>query len=169
MSRTRFLSLLSVIALLFCGTASAQTMSAKGNIVVTKQVTGMLSVLWSESGLAPNQEVSYEVMGTASATYACVAGSTATALPSVSDPVSVGLALVASSTGTIRQTVGVGVPDATSAASRCSGNVVLYQVSYTGMYVCDLTTPLPCTPVGSGNFTQTFCNLTKSPGRCPPA
>jgi hypothetical protein len=171
MNLFKFLSPFSVIALLFCGTASAQTItSATGNIVTVKQNAGDLGVYWRESGLVPNEWVSYLINGNASATYACSTNSGATAMAPVNDQVSDGVAVVASSSGTVRKTVGVNVPDAGSLASICSGTLLLYQVSYTGMTICDVTNNvLPCTTIGSGNFTQTFCNLKKSPGTCPPA
>jgi hypothetical protein len=171
MNHTKFLGLLSVVALLLCGTASAQTItSAKGNIVVTKQVTGELAVSWTESGLVPNEWVSYLINGNVTATYACSTGSAATAMAPVGGPLSEPIALISSSSGTVRKTVGVNVPDAGSLASVCSGSLLLYQVSYTGMNICDATNNLlPCTTVGSGNFTQTFCNLKKNLGSCPPA
>ena len=171
MNHTKFLGLLSVVAFLFCGTASAQTItSAKGNIVVTKQVVGELAVVWTESGLVPNDWVSYLINGNVTATYACSTGSAATAMAPVGGPLSEGVAVIASSNGTIRKTVGVNAADAGTLASACSGNLLLYQVSYTGMNICDVTNNLlPCTTVGSGNFTKTFCNLNKNPRNCPPA
>jgi hypothetical protein len=171
MSRLKFLGLFSVIALLFCGTASAQTItSAAGNIVTVKQNAGNLGVNWRESGLGPNEWVSYLINGNASATYACSTSSGATAMAPVNEQVSDGVAVVASSSGTVRKTVGVNVPDASSLTSACSGTLLLYQVSYTGMTICDVTNNvLPCTTIGSGTFTQTLCNLKKSAGTCPPA
>jgi hypothetical protein len=170
MNRPKLIGLVSLIGLFFSLIASAQTtISAKGNIVVTKQVTGELAVLWTESGLVPNQWVTYEINGNASAIYACSTGSGATAMPTVGGPMSDDIAVMSSDSGSVRKTVGVNVPEPGSLTSTCSGSLVLYQVSYTGMNICDISNNVPCASVGSGNFTQTFCNLTKNPGRCPPA
>jgi hypothetical protein len=172
MEHKRFLGLFSVVALLLCGSASAQTItSAKGNIVVTKQVTGTLAVNWTESGLAPNEPVSYEINGNVSAIYACSTGSGAPVQNAVGGPSSDPVGLVASSSGSIRKTVGVNVPEAGTLAIDCSsGTLVLYQVSYTGMNICDVThSNVPCAVIGSGDFSKTFCNLAKSPSRCPVA
>ncbi len=169
MKTLRLFRAIVVLALLVHGSAFAQTfVSTSANIFNTGFDAGDLLVRWTESGLQAGASVNYTVTGTGSTTYACVMGKRAAdqLAPIITD-VTYGFSLPVSSRGTISQTVDVEESDPFRNACQGMGKTVLYQVDYTDVHINDVTNGVSAL-VNGGNFSLTFCDLTKNPKNCPP-
>lgn len=164
----RILGAIVVLALFVHKSAFAQTFdSTSANIFNTGFDAGDLLVRWTESGLQPRTSVNYSVSGTGSTTYACVMGKrSAYTLAPVTSHVDYGFSLTASPNGTVSQTVDIEESDPVETCPRGS-KIVLYQVDWTDVQINDLTNTVSAL-VNSGNFSLTFCDLTKNPRNCPP-
>lgn len=169
MKPLRFLGAIAVLALLVHKSAFAQTfVSTSANILNTGFEDGNLIVRWTESGLQPGTPVSYTVtVGSEITSYACVQNKRGgTFLDSIPlTDADYGFTLPVSRHGTISQTVGIDEsdPDRTCLA----GKIVLWKVDYSDVEIYDDTNGVHDL-VGGGNFSLTFCNLTKNAQNCPP-
>jgi len=165
----RLLGAIVVLALFVHKSAFAQTFdSTSANIFNTGFDAGDLLVRWTESGLEPSTSVNYTVSGTGITTYACVMGKRkAEQLTPITTAVTYAFSLPVSSRGTISQTVDVEESDPLRNACQGIGKIVLYQVDYTDIHINDVTNNVAAL-VGGGNFSLTFCDLTKNPKNCPP-
>lgn len=161
------LALLAVV--LAPGRASAQQFtSTAGKILKMSFDRGALVVKWDETGATSNN-VSYDIRGTASATYGCVTP-TAAAL-CAPDPVASSMSFTLDpQSGTVRQSAAVQPP---GPSCSCAGTLVLYEVDFgqdafnPDMQICD-TTASVCAPIGAGYFSATFCDQNKL-ASCPTA
>ena len=169
MKTMRLLGAIVVLALCVQKSAFAQTFdSTSANIFNTGFDSGDLLVRWTESGLQPGASVNYTVTGTGITTYACVMGKReAVLLTPITATVSYGFTLPVSVRGTVSQTVDVEESDPLRNACQGMGKIVLYQVDWTDVYINDDTNHVRAL-VGGGNFSLTFCDLTKNPKNCPP-
>jgi hypothetical protein len=170
---------LAAIALFMQGTAFAQAhfTSTGGKVLTINSYVGDLYVKWAESGLSGGASTPYTIIGTTSASYACTTGGVMCQSPAQGAPGNLlNLAMAASGSGTVRQSLSLPPPPVDGSCACASGNLVLYQVNYGNsaaapdLQICDETNPIAplCAPVGGGFFTHTFCKLS-SPQSCPPA
>jgi hypothetical protein len=165
------LAALLAVASLAPGVASAQSSSPtftaiSANILKVGFDQGDLLVRWTETGITV-EEVTYNITGSASATYYCITPSGAPVCEDeVAKSVFIGFTL-SPINGTIRQTAAVDEPDPDSQCS-CGGpnHFVLYQVDYPSIQIAD-TTDSGVEPESVGPLSLTFCKLGNLKN-CPP-
>ena len=164
----RFLVAVGAVVLLVQNPAFAQEIrSTSARIFDVGFDAGDLLPRWTETGLT-TASVDYSVTGTVMATYACVMGRRAAeTLDPVGGPFEMSFTLPVSRKGVTGNTVDVEEPDPAVDSCRGMGEIVLYNVSYTNVKINDLTNDIS-ELVGVGNFSMTFCNLSKNPQNCPP-